>query len=206
MARISRNPLDPPVADAILAAALRQFGKSGYDASMKVIAKDAGVTAAALYYHYKDKRDLLFKGLEWMAQGVLRACTPTANVDKDPARALTHFVSAYIRHQLTQLAPIAPMYTSLVHGTRRQQDRLTPSQQKTLRTLEHEVLNVLRGLLEAGKTQRVFRVENPKLAAFAIIGMCEHTLNWVNPAGEFEVDEIANYYARLARRIVGIST
>jgi len=33
--------------------------------------------------------------------------------------------------------------------------------------------------------------------------MSEHTLNWVKPGGEMDADAIADYYARLATRIVG---
>jgi AcrR family transcriptional regulator len=202
MARIARSPNDTPIPRKILIAALRQFGKSGYEASMQEIARDAGVTAAALYYHYKDKRELLFKCLEWMALTLHEACRPAAAI-KDPEKALTAFVSNYISYQIKEFAFVSPMYASLVHGTRNQQDRLTSKQRKALLELEHRTLDVLRTIIDSGKAQRVFKVENPKLTAFAIIGMSEHTLNWVKPGGEMDADSIADYYARLATRIVG---
>lgn len=45
--------------DRIVAAALELFGARGYsDVSMQDVARAAGVTKAALYYHFADKQDL----------------------------------------------------------------------------------------------------------------------------------------------------
>jgi len=204
MARISRDPDDTPIAQKILAAAIRQFGKAGFEASLQDIAKDAGVTAAGVYYHYTDKRELLFRCLEWMASSLYEACKPAESIP-EPDRALKFFVSTYIIYQVRQFAQIAPMYASLVHGTRHQQHRLSAKQQKALRELEHRTLDLLRKIIQSGRTQRSFKIDNPKLAAFAIIGMAEHTLNWVDPAGELDVTSIAKHYAELALRLVGAS-
>ena len=45
--------------DRIVAAGLQLFGTRGFsDVSMQEVAKTAGVTKAALYYHFTDKVDL----------------------------------------------------------------------------------------------------------------------------------------------------
>jgi hypothetical protein len=71
-----------------------------------------------------------------------------------------------------------------------------------VREIEHQNLDILRGILDAGRKQGVFRVESTTMTAFAIIGMCEHTLSWVNPEGKADVQDIARYFARLALKMV----
>lgn len=204
MARIRRDENDTPIPDKIREASMKVFGAVGYEsASMKAIAAEAGVTAAALYYHYKDKRELLAEGLKELAQGVLKAVEmPLTEISRDPRKALARFVTNYITYQLTTIRATAPMYSSLVHGVQRKRNVLTEGQLKALRKIEHQHLDVLREILVTGKQQGLFAFESATVAAFAIIGMCEHTLTWVNPAGEYKVDDIARQFSRFALAIV----
>jgi len=203
VARVKRAPNATPIPEEILRAAIKVFGADGYEgASTKAIAAEAGVTPAALYYHYKDKRELLAKGLEWIAQSVFDAVQVSPeSIQIDPAKALSGFVGSYITFQLTKIRSIAPMYTSLVHGVQQKRDLLTPKQMHTLRGIEHRYLDVLREILDAGARKGLFSDENPTLTAFAIIGMCEHTLSWVKPSGDAKVADIAAYYSRLALKM-----
>lgn len=61
MSRLSPRPKNPPPdrRQEILEAALRVFAQRGYEAATNAaIARDAGVTAAALYYYFPSKEDL----------------------------------------------------------------------------------------------------------------------------------------------------
>lgn len=207
MSRVRRHPDDTPIVDKILIAALREFGTSGYErASMKAIASRAGVTPGALYYHYKDKRELLFKGLESVALAVFEACVVSPDqIDADPRAALVRFVRAYVEYQLSHIRKQAPMYSSLVHGTRNQLNVLTPTQLKVLRSIELNSLAMLKSILQAGVQQGQFRAAVSTVTAFAILGMCEHTLTWVNPNGRLNVIDLGVKFAEYALRLVELT-
>lgn len=202
--RVKRDATDTPVPQKILDASMKVFGAMGYEsASMKAIATEAGVTPAALYYHYKDKQELLAEGLKTLAQGVLDAVEATPQeIARDPIRALERFVQQYITYQLTVIRETAPMYSSLVHGVNRKRGGLTAKQVKSLRQIEHRHLDLLKAILDTGKAQGHFKFESTTVTAFAIIGMCEHTLSWVNPTGKLRVEDIARSFSRLALRLV----
>jgi AcrR family transcriptional regulator len=170
---------------------------------MQAIALEAGVTPAALYYYYDDKRELLFNTLEDIVKRLVETCRqPRAEVERDPAAALSNFVAAYITFQLRELKQVAPMYSSLVHGVKRQRNLLTHRQLRILRAFERQLLDSLRDIITAGNKSGEFDVQSPTITAFAIIGMCEHTINWVNPSGKVSVPSLASYYSQLAFRIV----
>lgn len=202
MARIRRNPTDTSIPEKIILASMKVFGAEGYEgANMKAIAREAGVTPAALYYHYKDKRELLALGLEAIAQMTLDAVRMTPEeIAKDPRKALRRYVTHYITFQLTEIRTIAPMYTSLVHGTR-QRAVLTERQMRKIRALEHQHLDILRDILRKGQEQKVMASDSATMTAFAILGMCEHTLTWVNPAGKAKIEDIAKHFAQLALKL-----
>lgn len=204
MGRVKREATDTPVPQKILDASMKVFGAVGYEsASMKAIAAEAGVTPAALYYHYKDKQELLAEGLKTLAQGVLDAVDATPQeIERDPRRALERFVQQYITYQLNVIRETAPMYSSLVHGVNRKRGALTVKQVKSLRQIEHRHLDLLKTILDTGKAQGHFRFESTTITAFAIIGMCEHTLSWVNPTGKLRVEDIARSFSKLSLRLV----
>ena len=204
MARIKRGAHETPIPEKILSASMKVFGAIGYEAaSMKEIAKEAGVTAAALYYHYTDKRELLAKGLEAIARSVRDAThIDSAEIKADPVQALDRYVINYISYQISEIRTVAPMYTSLVHGMQRKGNSLTAKQIRVIRDLEQEHVDKIREILDEGRRQGLFSFESPTITAFAIIGMCEHTLTWVNPEGKTSVREIAKYFASLVRKMV----
>lgn len=205
MARISRLKGDVPISEKLLHAALAEFGEIGYErANMKAIAERSGVTPAAIYYHFKNKQELLFKSLEHlMLQNLEGLVISNELMESDPRLALRQLVRYYIHTQLVALRTQAPMYNSLVHGTRRQRPLLSPVHIKRLRTLEDSWLSKLKSILGAGRDLGIFSFDDPTVTAFAIIGMCEHTINWVDPKGRLGIEQLADAFVSIAFRIAG---
>ncbi|WP_447752291.1 TetR/AcrR family transcriptional regulator [Sphingopyxis fribergensis] len=196
MSRIKRDPNDTPVRDKILESSTRLFSQLGYEnSSMKAIAADAGITPAALYYHFENRQHIVFETLKLAIEGLIDAAEGAIDQQSDPANRLRQFTSQHIVHQLTNYESIAPMYTALVYGMRRRDDILTAPQGAELRELETRHFNLLKNILRDGAAQGVFRIANPTLTAFAIIGMCEHVSNWANLEGPLSPDEIGAFFA-----------
>src|SRR5262245_38343156 len=62
--RPKRPERSEPSRKHLLAAAIDSFARLGYQGtSIDRIARDAGVTKGALYYHFRDKEELLFEAV-----------------------------------------------------------------------------------------------------------------------------------------------
>ncbi len=88
-----------PSRKQLMDAAIDCFARLGYQGTtIDRIARDAGVTKGALYYHFKDKEELLFAAVKdrvgEFEQQVLAEVTP----DQDPMEALRHVVDVCFRH------------------------------------------------------------------------------------------------------------
>jgi AcrR family transcriptional regulator len=200
MARVRRDPNDLPIPEKILQAATSLFSRMGYDNTpMSLIAEEAGITPGALYYHFANKQDIIFRTLERAALELGSVCISAAAAATDPLGKLRAFVEADVRYQLTSLDTIAPVYTGLVYGARRRDDLLTKDQLARLRDLELRHLDALRAILEEGIRRKAFAKKPVTLTAFAIIGMCEHVVNWHKPTGALSPVQIARFFADQAQ-------
>jgi TetR/AcrR family acrAB operon transcriptional repressor len=73
----------------LISVAIDCFSRHGYQGtSIERIAKAAGVTKGALYYHFKDKEDLLFGALDDRIGGFERRVVERVTALRDPVAAL----------------------------------------------------------------------------------------------------------------------
>src|SRR2546428_10640050 len=74
MSRGGRRPgagRSEPSRKQLMAAAIDSFARLGYQGtSIDRIARDAGVTKGAVYYHFRDKEELLFEAVKDRIGGV----------------------------------------------------------------------------------------------------------------------------------------
>ena len=114
-----------------------------------------------------------------------------------PAR-LRSFVSSWVRENI-EFRMIAMIFWQ-------EQHHFSPETQEENRILQKSFNLRLTDLIESGIKSGDFNVDNPRLAAFALIGLAQWIPRWYRPDGEFEVDEIAAYFSEQALRIVGFSS
>jgi len=84
----------------------------------------------------------------------------------------------------------------------RNENNLPPKQRKLAEQSRRAVLAQFRQAIESGIDQGKFRVMDAKVAAFSIIGMCNWTGWWFNPAGEVSMEDVAGQIADMALRAV----
>src|SRR2546425_8721864 len=97
--RPGRRGRPEPSRKQLMSAAIDGFARLGYQGtSIDRIARDAGVTKGAVYYHFRDKEELLFEAVKDQVGGferdVLRATTPA----QDALTALRRVVDACFVH------------------------------------------------------------------------------------------------------------
>lgn len=132
---------------ALLAAAARQLEGAGVEGlSLRDVAKQAGVSHAAPYRHFRDKRALLealaAEGFSALERSIEVA---TGRHPDDPAEAFVQVGEAYIRHAVEN-----PHRTRLMFGGLLNHDDLAPSLHEVVVSSFQALVGVVRRVEGAG--------------------------------------------------------
>lgn len=188
--------------ERVIEAAAGLFREHGYEkTSMTAIAKELGVTSAALYYHFEAKEQILYAYLEAGFEDVL-ARTEQAMTATEPRDRLHQFVRTYVLFDLGELEGTS-VYAPAVFGYFQLVRSLGPAEQKRLGKLQRAYLDLLRSTIRAGNASGDFACEDVDAAAFAIIGMSAYAMNWYRPGHRLRAAEVAERFAGYAISIAG---
>ena len=182
--------------ESILDAATKLFIERGFDGtSMYHIADALGVTRTAVYYYFKNKEAILAA----LTEGVTRIAGQIAeqladHKDLEPVAALRMLV---VQH--TNLILDHNLQFRVVE---RNEERLPPKRREGARRSRQAVVNNFTTVIERGVRWGACRPLDPRIAAFAILGMCNWTAWWYQPGGRKTRDEISSLIADLALNAV----
>ena len=181
---------------AIVDAASRLFIERGFSGTnIGDIAKLLGVTRSAVYYYFKNKQAILAtltKEMTFVASW--RTTKATANRDDDPTVALRNLLRDYIGLMLAH-----PLHFRVVE---RNEPNLPVRQQSAARLARRNVLDNFSAAIEHGIKAGDFRPVDARLAAFALIGMCNWTAWWFKPGGRKTESEIIEAFVDMAVQAV----
>lgn len=184
---------------AILRAAVTVMGEDGYEgASMRDMAQRAGVSVAALYYHFPSKHDLLYEFLDEAYDIILRRvdrrvagvdATATARLDEMVAT----LIASYVHDDFALMASTVAL---------REYARLAPTQRAAIDVKRERIVSRMVDILEQGVASGEFDAEEPGETARAIMGLCATT---VEPYEQFArtLAEVIELYRGFARRLAG---
>lgn len=181
---------------AIREAAVTLIARYGYEAmSMRQLAAEVGLQAAALYRYFPTKEGLLFTLMREHMQGLREAWEHSRPAGADPARQL----AAYVRNHIA--FHIERRYATHVSNMELRSlspDRLT--QILRMRTAyEKELRSILRDGAEAG----IFSIEDTGLTAMALIQMMTGVIVWFRPGERLSIAEVTQTYLSMTMRLVG---
>lgn len=149
-----------------MAIAIDCFARYGYQGtSIDRIASAAGVTKGALYYHFRDKEELLFEAVQdriaEFEQRVLGAVSP----ETDPAGALAEIARVCV-HIATKNNLRRFILTLMVEAL-----DTNPRLSEAFRGILRRFRSYLAGIVRVGQEQGVFRRDvEPSLAATLFAG------------------------------------
>ncbi|MFI1465291.1 TetR family transcriptional regulator [Nocardia carnea] len=187
-------PLD---IDPVLAAAISAFVETGYHgATMRSIARRAGMSVPGVYHHYRDKQQLLVRALDLTMNELhwrVRAARRDANTGRDRVSHVVEALALFHTHH-RELAFIgASEMRSLTRDNRR---RITHSRNELQYILDEDIDTALN---EANLTTARARV-----AGRAITTMCTSLPQWFRLEGPATPEQIAIEYADFALALLGI--
>jgi AcrR family transcriptional regulator len=184
---------------AVREAAVSLIARLGYEAmSMRQLAAEVGVQAAALYRYFPTKEDLLFTLMREHMEGLLKAWDTARPAGDDAVVRLAAFVENHI----------------VFHIERRHATHVSNME---LRSLSHERLTrilkmrtayekELRAILRDGAEMGRFQIDDVGLTAMALIQMMTGVIVWFRPGERLSVAEVTTTYLSMTMRLVGAKT
>jgi AcrR family transcriptional regulator len=198
---VDRSPDGGPVPrgggrEAIAAAAREVFEQRGYHgASIRDIAKRAGLSLSALYYWHPSKQDLLAALIEENILDYFRRCDEgLASAGEDPADRLRALVEATVEYRVQRQTES--------NITSREWRNLEPTHQERLSGLRIKANTIWSDIVDAGVEQGIFGCEHPADARRAAQAACNAIAQWYNPEGPLTMAELVEHYTLIVMRIV----
>jgi AcrR family transcriptional regulator len=179
--------------DRVLTSAARLFAEDGFAAtSVRAVAERARLTKAGLYYHIKEKEDLLYRICEQSIQEILDGARAALKREAEPAAQLAALIRNHAEfffrhpHNLTVL--------------NRDMGALTGAQRESVRALETEYLELIREVFRHGQKRGAFIKLDPTVAAFGFLGVLNTLDRWYDAAGPVKPESLVEQIETLLMR------
>ncbi|HVB81218.1 MAG TPA: TetR/AcrR family transcriptional regulator [Candidatus Binataceae bacterium] len=171
------------------------FVRNGYHGtSMRDVADSVGLRASSLYRHVKSKQELLHRVLDRLMDEALEGARAALAGEESPEQCIGLLVRANIC--LARPSETALLQSELRNLERRYRDQIVRKQNQYRRLWV--------SVLQRGVEQGIFRIEDPKLAFFGIIGALNYVENWFNPSGLLSREQVAEVFSRWILRSFGV--
>jgi AcrR family transcriptional regulator len=171
--------------DDLTAAALDVFGEQGYQtASMREIAHRAGVTQAAIYYHFRCKEDILFALIETFTEEMLSTLMKILVESTSPSEKLRKLIQAHVSLIVGRRKHLKILIEDKTH--------LSPDRLRMIRQKERTIFTIYRSCIEEMRKSGELSAVDPSIAAFCILGMSNWIYQWFRDDGPLKLDEIVD--------------
>jgi AcrR family transcriptional regulator len=149
-----------------------------------------GLTSSILNYYYKNKEEILSSLTEGVTLFANQLATQSVGEASDPMATL---------HRMTvQHAKLILSHPAQFRVVEHSEKFLLPEQRKAAETARRTLFDNFSKVIERGVSSGHFRLVDPRIAAFSIIGMCNWSAWWFNLGGRKTIDDVAESIADLA--------
>jgi AcrR family transcriptional regulator len=180
----------------IIEAAAELFYERGFvGTTLDAVAERLKVKKPFIYHCFTSKHEILAAVVEREIQRVIDLIDETYRKETTAPQRLYRFISSWVRENI-EFQRIAIIFWQEHH-------HFSPETQVEAKNWQRLLSARITKMIEGGVKEGYFHVESPRLAAFALLGIAQWIPRWYRADGEFKVDEIAEYFARQALRIVG---
>jgi AcrR family transcriptional regulator len=185
---------------AIRDAALRLIARYGYEAlSMRRLAGEVDLGAAALYRYFPNKQSILFSLLKTHMEDLLAAWAKARLPASASAPArLEAFTRFHIRHHLPRAEGVFLSYMEL--------RSLSPENFNIIKEMRRCYEQDLDEILASGTAAGSLRMDHSRVTARAIIALLTGITTWFRENGALDAPEIEEIYWNIVARMTGIET
>ena len=181
---------------AIRDAAAVLIARHGYEAvSMRRLAGEVGVQAAALYRYFPTKEDLLFTLMREHMEALLAAWRTARPAGALPRTRLAAFVENHIAFHIAR--------RHATHVSNMELRSLSPRRLTHILKLRAAYEKELRAILRDGAAAGAFAIDDIELTAMALIQMMTGVIVWFRPDERLSVAGVTETYLEMTMRLVG---
>lgn len=176
----------------VVDAAVRIFHEKGYHAAtLDDVARDLGVTKAALYHYVSSKENLLSQIYIKALEGFFAYIYEIPSLELSPAEKMRTFIRRHLKTVVIENLAMFSVFFS-------EENQLPNEDSQKIQEEKRKFTRVVEEIIQDGMDRGSFRRLNPKLMAYAIIGMCNWLYRWYRPdSSPFSPDEIADQFIAL---------
>lgn len=176
----------------IIDVAVKVFHEKGYgSATLDDLAKELGLTKAALYHYVSSKEQLLSTIYIQALESFFESAYEIGEMDLAPPEKMRLLVRNHIKQIIIEnLSMFAVFFT--------EEHQLPEEDFQKIREAKRKYTSVVEGIILTGISQGYFRSADPRLQAYAIIGMCNWIYKWYKPNESSQTpDEISDHFVAL---------
>jgi AcrR family transcriptional regulator len=188
--------VSPEPARRLLLAALASFAGHGfYGTTTREIAQKAGMSPAALYTHYKSKRELLYRISREAHTFILRRLQATFALEGTPVERVARLVEEFTRFHAT--------YHTAARIAQYELRSLEPEHLRDIVELRTATEAVMHEAIRLGTVSGAFGVDDIDTVTLAVLSLGIDVSRWFNPRGKLTPSELGGRYAALVMRFLG---
>jgi AcrR family transcriptional regulator len=179
----------PTRKDEIIRVASIIFAAKGYHGTtLEEIAKKMGISKPALYYHIKNKAEILREVIGRIMEP-MEEVARMGRSDLPPTQRIEQMVTLLVKFAVERTE------TTLIAF---EQNKMLPRKsQEALRRRQKEVEMVLQETLEEGVAKGIFIVDDVKITSFSILATANWVYHWYKPGAGLTYQQIANQVIKL---------
>jgi AcrR family transcriptional regulator len=175
----------------ILRAAAELFDTRGYhETSMTAIAERTGIRKASLYYHFPGKDALLVQMHQQMIDLII-----AAQLERVRRAELTP--SDLLQAMMTDLVSLMETHPGHLRIFFEHYRGLPGPIRAEISGKRDRYQQLLVDVLEQGAADGSFTLDDPRLTALAVLGMCNWTYQWFRPGAGHSAAEVAHYFHQM---------
>jgi AcrR family transcriptional regulator len=176
----------------IIDTAINVFHQKGYrTATLDDVAHELDLSKAALYHYVSSKEDLLSLIYLQALESYFASAYEIDEMDLAPPEKLRFLIQHHIQDIIIDNLPMFAVFFS-------EENQLPKKQFERIREGKRKYTRIVQKIITEGVEQGFFRPLDPKLHAFALIGMCNWLYKWYDPGrGANSPEEIAAHFIDL---------
>jgi AcrR family transcriptional regulator len=182
----SLNNNVPTRKEEIIRVAARLFATKGYHATtLDEIAGELDITKPALYYHIRDKEDILREIVNRIMEP-MEAASKVGRSSLSPREKIKEIVKILVKFAAERKETTLIAFEEVKILPKRTSDAVKRRQKE----VEQSLQDVLREGVDSGD----FEVNDTKVASFAILGATNWVYRWYQPRGKLTPEIIAEQF------------
>jgi AcrR family transcriptional regulator len=159
----------------IIEVAATLFCKKGYQStSLDDVAKQIGISKAAIYHYVSSKDDLLSIIYTQAFERVFQETYKIWRMDLPPDEKLRKIIGNHVKNIIVKDLSMFSVFFS-------EESQLPEKDFQKIREEKKRYTRIIEEIIEEGIAKGLFRALDPKLQAYAILGMCNWVYTWYRP-------------------------